>query len=368
MSYIISKLQVDNFRNLHPGIIDFGPRINCILGDNGNGKTNILEAVYVLFTRKSFRKNTGFAQFLGIEGEKTDIIFSSVLNKGCDDQTISYSGRLSDNSSEWFLNGKTCRKKLDAPIIFINPFDSYSFHQVAAFRRSWFDRHISMIDKNYKTALSKHNNMLRFRNELLSKKPAKYDEQFRAMDSELARYAIEITCGRKKFLEELAPHCASIFRSIFSQEHTLWVELDSRVEDMDSEKFINAMRNRWQQDSAAGYTTYSVHKDDYMPFFDGLNALIYASLGQQKMSYLSLLFAYIELFRYKFNTFPVVLIDDVSGELDRLRWERLIEYLGESKSQVLITTANENFKNELGKISFSSRLFVRSGKVECYLH
>ena len=82
------------------------------------------------------------------------------------------------------------------------------------------------------------------------------------------------------------------------------------------------------------------------------------------MSYLSLLFAYIELFRYKFNSFPIVLLDDVSGELDKLRWRRLVEYLKNKNFQVLITTANDSFKEVLDTIESANKLLVSSGIVQ----
>jgi DNA replication and repair protein RecF len=94
---------------------------------------------------------------------------------------------------------------------------------------------------------------------------------------------------------------------------------------------------------------------------DGLNSFEYSSLGQQKIAYLSLLFAYIELFRYKFNFYPVLLIDDVSGELDEVRWERLVDYLKMRNFQVFITTANENFKSKLAKIKGANKIKVVSG-------
>ena len=81
------------------------------------------------------------------------------------------------------------------------------------------------------------------------------------------------------------------------------------------------------------------------------------------MSYLSLIFAYIELFRYKFSSYPIVLIDDVSGELDSRRWKNLIEYLEAKNFQVIITTANENFKQELEKIKNSNKIYVDGGSI-----
>ena len=88
-------------------------------------------------------------------------------------------------------------------------------------------------------------------------------------------------------------------------------------------------------------------KDDFIIEINGANSVEFASLGQQKMTYISLLFAYIELFRYKFKSFPIVLIDDVSGELDEIRLKNLIEYLHQTSTQVLITTANKAFMENL---------------------
>ena len=133
-NYKISKLQVTNFRNLNSQIISFSNGINCILGENGNGKTNILEAINVLATKKSFRKNTSFPQFLSVDGEKPEIIFSSVLENQFEEK-ISYSSNMTNESILWFVDGEPAKKKLDIKVVFINPFDSYGFHNTASDRR-----------------------------------------------------------------------------------------------------------------------------------------------------------------------------------------------------------------------------------------
>lgn len=360
-NYKISKLQVTNFRNLDSDIISFSPKINCILGENGNGKTNILEALYVLTTRKSFRKNTSFPQFLGIDGDKPEILFSSLFLS--DEEQITYSGKMDPNGSTWFLNGKATRKKIDAQLVFINPFDSYSFNNIPSFRRKWFDDHISMCDRDYKKVLNQYNSALRFRNTLLSKKPTDYLRQLNIIDTQMAEYAYALLNRRMKFVEELIPICEEIYKSIFSEEHTLKINIDSRFHGYSPKSIYDYMQNRLEKDLVVGHTTYQIHKDDYVLLFDGLNAYEFCSLGQQKMSYLSLLFAYIELFRYKFMVYPIVLIDDVSGELDRVRWSRLIHFLEEREFQVLITTANEKFKEELEKIDGANKIYVDQGSI-----
>lgn len=357
----IKKLQVTNFRNLEPQIISFSPKINCILGENGNGKTNILEALYVLNYRKSFRKNTSFPQYLGIDGDKAEIYFNSVFENNS--EVLSYSGKMDINGSSWFLNNKATKRKPGAEIVFINPFDSYSFNNLSVFRRKWFDDHIMMVDKEYKQTLAKYSSALKFRNTLLSKKPTNFLAQVKVIDKQMADYSFLLLKKRIEFVKELIPLCEEIYKTIFSEQHELKINIESRLIGMNPDNIFDYMQSRLEKDVIVGHTTYQIHKDDYTLLFDGMNSYEFCSLGQQKMSYLSLLFAYIELFRVRFHTFPIVLMDDVSGELDRVRWSRLISYLETSEFQILITTANDKFKEELEKINGAHKIYVDNGSI-----
>lgn len=359
----IHKMQVQNFRNLMPTIIDFGPGLNCIIGENGNGKTNILEAVYLLATKKSFRKNTNFPQFLSLDGGKPQIILTSVF-KSKKESPLNISSKMKLGQTEWFVDGKGVKRRPLVPIVFINPFDSYNFHNQSSFRRNWVDTYLSQLDKEYKAFLSKAQSSLRFRNSLLSKKPSKFREQIRAIDYELAKYSKLLIDKRLSFLNEIDKYSSKTFTEVFSEEHSLKIVLDSKFSSFSEEQIFNALQVGLKKDEIIGFTKYGVHKDDYLLLFDGLNSFEYCSLGQQKMSYLSLLFAYIELFRYKFDSYPIVLIDDVSGELDKIRWQRLVQYLKTKEFQVLITTANENFKRELEKIEGAKRIKVILGEIK----
>jgi len=359
--YKLAKLQVTNFRNLSPDIINLCPGINCILGENGNGKTNILEAIHVLLTAKSFKKNASFPQFLSMDGEKPEIIFSSIIENNGD--SISFSGKINEKTSAWYTNGKLVKKRLPLKVVFINPFDSYGFHTLASNRRLWFDQHISLLDTVYKKAHARYKSLLRFRNTLLAKKPDKFMEQISAMDREIAKISVIIISRRQKFIAELKGYFCDIFKSIFSEKHNLEILLESKFKYLDEEKIYSALQGNISKELIIGHTMQGVHKDDYTLLFDGLNSYEFCSLGQQKTSYLSLLFAYINLFRYIFNTFPLVLIDDVSGELDQFRWKRLINYLKERDFQVLITTANDKFKEELTKIDSAKQIKVISGSI-----
>lgn len=358
----ISKLRVENFRNLTGDIIEFSNGINCILGENGNGKTNILEAVHYLSTKKSFRKNTSFPQMLSFDCEQPEILFSSIWNDG--EKDISYSSKVRNKSSEWYLNNGPVKKKPNIKTVFISPFDSFNFMNSKSFRRDWFDTYISLVDPIYKKELKKYQDSLRFKNSLLSKKPKHFREQIEIIDPEIANLSVVITNKRLDFLSKIKNYTKETFKNIFSEEHILTIKLESKFQRLSAENILNIFNENRQKDEIIGHASTGIHKDDFMLEFDGLNAYDFCSLGQQKMSYLSLIFAYIELFRYSFTSYPIVLIDDVSGELDRFRWQKLISFLKDSEFQVLITTANEKFKEELEKIDGAYKIYTTHGSVQ----
>ena len=355
----VKKIQAQNFRNLGKEIFEFSDGINCVFGQNGNGKTNLLEAVYLLTNKKSFRKNTSYSQLINIEGVSPEIIIQSVFEK--DNELISYSLRMNDGYEERYLNNVLDKSKTPSASVFINPFDSYSFHTSSTFRRQWFDSHISLMDKEFKQILARFQKSMRFRNSILGMGGKNASQQLRAIDEQISEYSSLITKKRHDFINELNNHITPTFQSIFSEKHQLKLDLESMFIHWDSQKIYDFYRHQEMIDIKAQVTQVGIHRDDFIFSFDGLNAFEFCSLGQQKMAFLSLIFAYIELFRYKFTSYPIVLIDDVSGELDSQRWKNLIQYLETKKFQVLITTANENFRNELEKIPNSKKFLIEHG-------
>lgn len=355
----VKKLQAQNFRNLSSTVFEFVPGINCIFGQNGNGKTNLLEVVHLLTNKKSFRKNTTFSQMINIEAGRPEIIIQSVFQNEHD--LLSYSLRMSDELEERFLNNHPEKSKTPSTSVFINPFDSYSFHTSSTFRRQWMDSHLSLIDKEYRQVLTRFQKSMKFRNSILAMGGKNASLQLRAIDEQVADYSATITEKRRQFIEELNKHITPTYQAIFAEEHALLMELDSMFIHWDAQKIYDYYRHQENSDLKAQVTRVGVHRDDFVFSFDGLNAFEFCSLGQQKMGFLSLIFAYIELFRYKFTSYPIVLIDDVSGELDSQRWKNLIQYLETKQFQVLITTANENFGKELERIPASKKFFIEHG-------
>jgi DNA replication and repair protein RecF len=355
----VKKLQAQNFRNLDKSVFEFVPGINCIFGLNGNGKTNLLEAIYLLTNKKSFRKNTGHSQMVNIEGVSKEIILQSVFEKG--EELLAYSLRMSDELEERFLNNVPEKRKTPVSSVFVNPFESYTFHTSGTFRRQWMDSHLSLMDTEYRQILGRFQKSMKFRNSVLGYASKTTSTQLRAIDEQVAEYSAIITKKRHEFLLGLNEHITPTFKAIFAEEHSLQLDLDSVFIHWDAKKIYDFYRHQENADIKAEVTQVGIHRDDFVFSFNGLNAYEFCSLGQQKMGFLSLIFAYIELFRYKFTSYPIVLIDDVSGELDSQRWKNLIEYLETKNFQVLISTANENFGKELERIPKSKKFFIEHG-------
>lgn len=350
MDYKLKKIYLKNYRNIDQKLFEFTPFINCIFGENGNGKTNILEAVYFLSNKKSFRKNTDFSKIISINGENLEFIISVLLEK--EKQDFSFSLKQTSKKSFWSLNGKNIRSKPKLfQTIFVSPFESNFFHINSSFRRNWFNTHLSLFSEDYKKNLKKYNKLLKFKNNLLSKKERSFRKQIKILDKELSLLNFELTQFKLKFIEDLNLTLTETFKTIFSEDSFLNLSLKSKIKGKSKEEIFNILQENREKDEILGHSKEGIHRDDYVLYYNRLNAYEYCSLGQQKMSFISILFAYIELFRYKFTYFPMLLIDDISSEFDKVRWEKLINYLERKEFQILITTANENFKNELSKIS-----------------
>src|SRR5690606_16635466 len=151
-------------RNLGSEVITFKPKINCVFGLNGNGKTNLLEAIHFLIHRKSFRKNTSFPQIISIDSDKAEILFLSLFEN--ENEKLSLSGKIDNYTSQWYVNNQISKKRLELTALFINPFDSYGFHTTASFRRGWIDQQLSILSKDYKKLLKTYNQILKQRNVL----------------------------------------------------------------------------------------------------------------------------------------------------------------------------------------------------------
>ena len=354
---VLEKISFENFRNLSNDIITLEPTVNCIFGENGNGKTNLLEAIYLSINKKSFRKKALFQQLLSIDCAKPEII--SKLTTRSDDILNYYALSLSKEKFICIKNNSKKITKIDLNCIFISPFDSFNFHNDPSFRRSLLDTLISKMDTSYKKELLDYNKLQKQKNHVL--KTTKNNAILNAIDGILSSKFEFLNKVRLSFIKSINPLLELTYKEIFSEDANLKLSLNSKFNGLSSEACYDLLLNHRDTDLLSRHSKISLNKDEVVLNFNGFDSVEFCSLGQQKTAYLSLLFAYINLFRYKFKVFPIVLIDDVSGELDSTRLDLLIRYLFNSDYQVVLTTANHEFKNKLKEFGSTNLVSVKDG-------
>ena len=211
--------------------------------------------------------------------------------------------------------------------------------------------------------MARYQKCLRQRNALLSQRNTSVVPQLNALDEQYVRYIFELTNLRVQHVKNLNKYINGIYHELFSEENELELKLESDFIEKSKDEIASILKIAISDDIERGYSNKGIHRDDFITLFDDFNAFEYCSLGQQKMSFLSLLFAYIDLFRYKKGSYPVVLIDDVSGELDQERWDRLIRFIEKRSFQVVITTANDAFREKLESLPDVKKFRVNAGDV-----
>jgi DNA replication and repair protein RecF len=357
----LKKIKFINFRNLTDDVFEFNKKINLVYGNNGNGKTNLLEGIYFSINKKSFKKKINFEQLLSVESEKPEIIINTLFEKN--HKLFSTSGKLSIHENTWYEDNIQTKKKISLSPIFINPHDSYQFHTSSVYRREWLDEKIVNFDNEYKKLIKNYSIALKQKNKLLQLKLSEYKQQVQILNEIISETSEEIIKKRINFLIDIKEYIIKAFFDLFDQNLQIDCEYKSKFKYLNKQEIFNYYQENKAIEEIMGRTKYGIHLDDFLFSINGLNSFEYSSLGQQKMSFLSLIFAYIELFRYKFRVNPIVLIDDVSGELDSTRWNNLIEYLNQRDFQVIITTANENFKNILEKSNQAKGIKIEKGRI-----
>lgn len=345
---IIESIELKNFRNYENLCLKFDSGINIFYGDNAQGKTNILESVYVGSTTKSHKrsKDREMIQF----GEDESHI-RSVLKKG--DMTYRIDMHLRNNKTKAVaVNGVPIHKAAEllgiVNVIFFSPEDLSIIKSSPQIRRRFIDAELCQLDKMYLHNLANYNKVLDKRNHLLKEigiKPSLKDTLF-IWDEQLLKYGREIIERRKMFIEEINEIVQDIHRKLSGGKEELFIKYVPSVESDDFEEGI--LKGR-ENDIFRKMTLLGPHRDDLCFYINDVNIHKFGSQGQQRTSALSLKMAEIELVNKKIKDTPILLLDDVLSELDSSRQNQLLDSI--HQVQTLITcTGLDEFVNNRFKI------------------
>ena len=343
---LLAAIEATNFRNLI-GTINWGPRLNIIYGNNGQGKTNWLEAIHVLARTKSFR--TQRLQEAIRFNEQLAVIRGTVTTGADLERDLQVT--LQDNSKTIFVNGKreTLTRYLTQLQVFsFTAADLEVVRGVPEARRRFLDRGVSSIRPAYLKTIADYAKVLKQKNHLLQLANEgefsleKTEDIVAPWNEQLVQFATEIHREREQYVAALN---TVLERQLFDRRdiHTRYVStLESKGDLSDYESLIRSrLVVRLAAELAAGHTLIGPHRDDWEIQLDGREIRVYGSSGQQRSALLLLDLAAISLYNSSANEHPVFLIDDVDAELDEGRIRLLLEYL-ENRTQTFITTSKRS--------------------------
>ena len=340
----LAHLRLRDFRNYARLDVDFAPGFHLLLGDNAQGKTNILEAIYLMATLRSFR-GVGSAQLIR-QGAKGYFVGGTVVAQGQNEIKMYWSAAERSLS----LNGQAVKKIADylgalRTVVFCTE-DLQLIKGTGRVRRRFLDLLLSQTQPGYLTLLQRYAQSLRSRNALL--KQRNVDEA--ALDSfsrELIAVGNEITRQRREIIPRISPLARLAYRRISNDAEELRIEyLPSVKKDFAVELAASRARERSYRATLVG-----PHRDDVQLDLNVRAAAQFGSEGQKRSIAIALKMAQAEYLTGLHGTAPVMLIDDVMGELDAKRrsgFLPLLEQAHRSRGQVFMTCTEENWPRELG--------------------
>ncbi|MBT9775392.1 DNA replication/repair protein RecF [Clostridium sp. MCC353] len=345
---IIESVELKNYRNYDELHMDFSQGTNILYGDNAQGKTNVLEAIYMACTTKSHRgsKDKDIIQF---ERDESHI----KLNLRKNDVPYRIDMHLKKNKAKGVaVNGIPIRKASElfgiVNVVFFSPEDLNLIKNGPSERRRFIDLELCQLNKLYVHALVQYNHIVIQRNKLLKELAFKpeYEETLDIWDMQLVSYGREVINYRREFIDRLNEIIKEIHFQLSGDKEKLDIRYDPNVTP---DQFEQALKKSRFQDIKQKTTLTGPHRDDISFYVNGIDIRKFGSQGQQRTAALSLKLAEIELVKRMVHDYPILLLDDVLSELDGSRQNHLLSVI--NHIQTMITcTGLEDFINNRFKI------------------
>ena len=362
----LNKLSIINYKNIEAATLDLSAKLNCFIGHNGEGKTNLLDAVYYLsFCRSAFNPKDSEvmrhdADYFVLEGDYT--------TDGGDKEQV-YCG-MKRGAKKHFKRNKKEYKRLSmhigqVPLIFVSPADATLIDGGSEERRRLMDVVISQYDTPYIEDLNRYNKALQQRNKLLKQEEEPDSTLMELLEMQMAEYGEAIYKKRAAFVEELTPVFQRIYQTICENREQVSLEYVSHCQ---RGSLLDVIRRDRAKDRIMGYSLHGIHKDDLVMKLGDYPIRREGSQGQNKTYVLALKLAQFDfLRRTSGNNTPLLLLDDIFDKLDSSRVEQIVRLVsGDDFGQIFITDTN---RDHLDKIlqgsSFSYKIFsVEGGEIK----
>lgn len=334
----IQQLKLLNFRNYEKMELDFSPNYNIIYGNNGSGKTNLVESIYVLALTKSFRGSVD--KVLIMNNKDVCRVEGSVQDK----YENKYKIIIKDSGKRVKINNTKIDKLSDyiskISVVLFNPDDLRFIKDSPSVRRKAINLEISQINNVYLKNLNMYNKLLKQRNSYLKTTNINANSSKEYLDvltSKLIDYGEKIYLSRRKYIDLLNQRIGEIYNSICEIDD-LKLEYVSDYRNFDKDKIISKYRENLNRDIILGKTSFGVHHDDVRFKFKGYNIKDYGSEGQQKNAIIAYKLTELEIFYQVRGNYPILILDDLFSELDRFKINNILNLINKDIQTFITTT------------------------------
>ena len=365
----INSLKLTNFRNYKEAFLEFSPNINIFIGDNGSGKTNILEAIYVLSLTKSSR--------YGIDNDLVKIGELNLDIEGLvsyEDYDKKYKISIDKVSKRVYINSTQIKKISD----YISKFCVTSFlpndidiiKGSPSIRRNVLNIGIGVLYNNYLKYVNEYNSLLKIRNEYLKRlnvngfADSKYLE---VINSKMIEISLKIYFFRFNYLKEINSILPNIYKKLTGiNDIKIFYETNLQISEYDEDKIREIMQKKYKKNLSKemmqGLTLTGIHRDDLVFLVNNQDAKIYASQGQQRLIVIAYKIAELLVFKKIKKEYPVLLLDDVFSEIDIKRRNNIIKYLKEEIQVIITTTDLSDIEEDLVR---KAKIFrIKNGQIK----
>lgn len=363
---IVESLKLQNYRNYEYLNMNFDEKINIIYGDNAQGKTNILESMYVCASSKSHRGSKD-REIIRFDNDESHI----KVNVKKNDMNYRIDMHLKKNKPKGIaVNGIPIKRAVELfgilNIVFFSPEDLNIIKNGPSERRRFIDMELSQLDKIYLDCLINYNKVVNQRNSLLKEYAFSGREDIISSldiwDMQLVKYGNDVIKSREKFVKEINDLVKSIHTKLSGDREQLEIIYEPCVKEQDFESELVRVRDR---DLKFKCTNIGPHKDDMCFLINGMDVRKYGSQGQQRTAALSLKLAEIELVKQIIHDTPVLFLDDVLSELDSRRQNFLLDSIGNIQTMITCTGLDEFINN---RFSINKIFKVVNGTVSSMEH
>ena len=354
---ILKRISILNYKNLEQVELTFSPKLNCFLGQNGMGKTNLLDAIYFL----SFCKSAGNPiDSQNIRHDADFFVIQGFYEAADGTPEEVYCGMKRRQKKQFKRNKKEYTRLSDhigfLPLVMVSPADTELIAGGSEGRRRFMDVVISQYDKEYLDALIRYNKALAQRNILLKSEKPVEDELFAVWEEMMAKAGEVVYRKREAFVNEFIPIFQSFYSFISQDREQVGLSYRSHARDV---SLLEVLRESRERDRIMGFSLKGIHKDDLEMLLGDFPIKREGSQGQNKTYLVALKLAQFDFLHRAGNTVPLLLLDDIFDKLDASRVEQIVKLVaGDRFGQIFITDTNRDHLDKiLHKVGGDYRMF-----------